>query len=90
MVERVIGAFEARRTFGKLLRDVEAKRGPVVVERNGEPVAAVVPMDLYNRWKEDREALFGSIRTAAERANLTDQEAMTLALEGQRWARGQP
>ena len=86
-MEQVVGALEARRKFGKLLRDVEAKRGPVVVERNGEPVAAVVPMDLYNRWKEDREALFSSIRSSADGSGLSDEEAMNLALAGQRWAR---
>lgn len=88
-MERVVAALEARRTFGKLLRDVEARRGPVVVERNGAAVAAIVPMDLYNRWREDQEALFSSIRTAAGRANLSDDEAMDLALEAQQAIRAQ-
>jgi prevent-host-death family protein len=82
-MEQVIGAFQARRKFGKLLRDVEIKRDPIVVERNGEPVAVLVPIDLYNHWKRECQEIFDSMRMPAERANMPDEEASEFALEVQ-------
>ena len=46
-MERTIGAFDARRQFGKVLNDVIAKGDQYVVERHGEPIAAVVPIHIY-------------------------------------------
>jgi prevent-host-death family protein len=47
-MEKTIGAFEVRRSLGRILQDVAANGNRVVVERNGQPVAAVVPIDVYN------------------------------------------
>lgn len=89
-MERVIGAVEARRNFGKILHEVETERGQFVVERNGEPVAAVVPVKLYRQWQRRREAFFETMRLAAERSGVaSEEEAMGLALEAQRSVRAQ-
>jgi prevent-host-death family protein len=80
-MEKLIPAFEARRQFGKLLQDVTARGDTYVVERHGEPVAAVVPIEVYEQWKEQRSAFFAAWRQAAETANLTPEEAETLAKE---------
>jgi prevent-host-death family protein len=77
--EKIIGAFEARRQFGKLLQDVTAGRGKYIVERNGEPIAALVPIETYNQWKRRRTLFFDKLRATAQRANLTDEEAIQLA-----------
>jgi prevent-host-death family protein len=76
--EKTIGAFEARRQFGKMLQDVTSGRGKYIVERNGEPIAAVVPIETYNQWKRRRDVFFNKMRETAQRANLTDEEAMYL------------
>lgn len=78
---------EAQKAFGTVLRDVEARRASVVVERNGAPVAAVIPFDLYNQWKRSREAFFGRLEATAARANVPEEEATSLALEAQRAVR---
>lgn len=83
-----MAAQTARRQFGKLLREVRASHGPVVVERHGEPVVAVVPIELYERWKHQRDGFFERMRQAAERSGIqAEQEAVDLALDAQRWAR---
>ncbi|MDP9309311.1 MAG: type II toxin-antitoxin system Phd/YefM family antitoxin [Chloroflexota bacterium] len=79
--EKTIGAFEARRQFGKVLQDVTTKRGPYIVEKNGEPIAAVVPIETYNQMKRRREAFFERLRATAAQAELSDEEAMRLATE---------
>jgi prevent-host-death family protein len=80
-MERTIGAFEARRSFGKILQDVAAKGEKVVVERHGQPIAAVVPIHVYEQWKRRREAFFDQMDEAAKRANLSPEEADELVQE---------
>jgi prevent-host-death family protein len=79
-MEKKIGAFEARRTFGKVLRDV-GRGDKVVVERNGEPVAAVVPIELYQQWKRRRDAFFEHVQRVSERSTLSEEEAFRLVEE---------
>lgn len=81
LVEQTVAAFTARRRFGKLLRDVETRGDKIVVERNGQPVAAVVPIELYHQWKKRREAFFEQMREIARRVNVSPAEADRLAQE---------
>ena len=78
-MEKAIAAFEARRTFGKILQDVLTRGDRFVVERHGEPVAAVVPIEVYEQWKQARSAFFAKVRAAAERADLSPEAAEALA-----------
>lgn len=87
MAEKIVAAFDARRKFGKILQDVLAHGDRFVVERHGEPVAAVVPIEVYEQWKKGREAFFARVRAAAERADLPPEEAAELAEEAVRAAR---
>jgi prevent-host-death family protein len=43
---KTMGAAKAKTQFLSLLDEVEAKREPVVVTKNGRPVARVMPMPL--------------------------------------------
>ncbi len=52
-----------------MLQDVAVKGEKFVVERDGEPIAVIVPVQLYEQWKRWREAFFKSIRTAANRSS---------------------
>ena len=52
-----------------------------VVERHEEPVAAVVPTEVYEQWKEARGAFFARVRAASERADLPSDDAEALADE---------
>ena len=78
-MERTIAAFEARRQFGKLLQEVLTSGDRFVVKRHGEPVAAVVPIAVYEQWKQARSAFFAKVRAASERANLAPHEAQRVA-----------
>src|SRR5947208_10917275 len=80
-MERIVAAFEARRSFGKMLQDVLAKGDKFVVERHGEPVAAVVPITVYEQWKRERSAFFDKLREIQDRIDLTPAEADQLAHE---------
>ncbi len=79
--ERIIGAFEARRQFGRILQEVVARGDKYVVERHGEPVAVLVPIEVYEQWKRRREAFFDQMEEVAARANLPPEDADSLAQE---------
>ncbi len=86
-MERIIAAFEARRSFGRVLQEVLASGERFIVERHGEPVAAVVPIEVYEQWKAARGAFFARIRAASERAGMPPNEAEVLADEAVRAVR---
>ena len=81
LMEKTIAAFEARRKFGKILQEVAGKGDKFVVERHGEPVAAVVPMEVYENWKRQRTEFFDLIRTMQQEADLDPEEAERAANE---------
>lgn len=85
-MEKTIAAFDARRQFGKVLRDVETRGDSFVVERHGEPVAAVVPLRIYEQWKQERDEFFALLHKAQQNSaeqypEMTEEMAMELALE---------
>jgi prevent-host-death family protein len=88
-MEKTIPAFEARRKFGSLIEDVSAKGDKVIVERHGKPMAAVVPLEVYEQWKASRDRFFELIELGARNANLSPEEADRLAEEAVAWARRQ-
>lgn len=86
-MEKTISAFEARRSFGKVLQDVMTNDDKIIVERHGEPVAVVVPVSVYKQWQHGRQEAFENIRRMAEQANVPEEEAEELIEEAIRAVR---
>ena len=80
-MEKVIAASEVRRSFGKLIQDVLSRGDQFVIERHGEAVAAVVPIEVYRQWQHRRQAFFDHMRQVSEQANVPDEDAEALAAE---------
>ncbi|MGI8420377.1 MAG: type II toxin-antitoxin system Phd/YefM family antitoxin [Candidatus Levyibacteriota bacterium] len=87
VVDKTVPAFAARRQFGELLHNVEIRGDRFVVERHGEPVAALVPIEVYKQWQRGRAAFFAKIRQTAEQANVPEDEAYELAAKAVREVR---
>ena len=54
---RRVAAATARQTFSQLLSDVRRYEEPVIIEKGGVPVAAVVPLSMLERdrrWASER------------------------------------
>lgn len=88
-MERKIGAFDARRQFGRVLNEVATTGTPYVVERHGEAIAAVVPIRLYEQWKKDREAFFDRMEAIGRQADVPEAEAEQLVAEAIREVRAE-
>ena len=76
-----IGAFAARRNFGEILDHVGHNGKNVIIEKNGKPIVAVVPIKILEAWEKDRIKFFDTMREMAQTANLSEEEGMKLALE---------
>lgn len=89
-MEKTVSSQDAPGRFGDLLQEVSDKGDRYVVERDGVPLAAVVPFALYSQWKRRRQALFDRMRETAERANLSEDDAIRLTDEAKSAVRSQP
>jgi prevent-host-death family protein len=78
LVQNVIDAFDVRRKFGDVLIGI-FKGEEYVVERYGKPVAALVPIEIYEQWKNKREIFFEKLETISRRVNFTPQKADQVA-----------
>jgi antitoxin (DNA-binding transcriptional repressor) of toxin-antitoxin stability system len=58
---RTINATRARQNLGVLLTEVFAKNDQFIIERNGRPMAAIIPVWQFEQWNVKREAFFGMI-----------------------------
>ena len=81
LMEKTINSFEMRRSFGQILQDVSSKGDKFIVERHGMPVAVLVPITVYEQWKQSRERFFEALHAAQAKADLSEDEAIALAQE---------
>ncbi len=54
-----ISAKDARAQFSEILGRVHFGKETVIVEKQGKPMAAIIDIDLYELWQEERETRFG-------------------------------
>lgn len=80
-MEQRMSAWEARRQFGKVLKDVTREGTAFIVESHGEEVAAIVPMRNYRMMQRQFQNLHDQLKSISESVNLSEDEAMQLALD---------
>lgn len=87
-MEKKLGVTKARQEFSGLLDRVQHQGDTYIISRHGEPAVAVVPLEIYQRWKEERERLFDAIRSI-QRANpgADPERVMQDVLKAQRAVR---
>ena len=87
-MEKRLGISEARKQFATIIDEVKYKGENYVIIRRGEPAAAVVPIEVYEHWKEERQQLFETIRSVQKANEGADpQEVMEAVLEAQQAVR---
>lgn len=78
---KTLSAWETRRQFGKVLRNVMRNGDSFIVESHGEPVAAVVPIHILQSWERERQAFFDHMREVSTRAGRSEEEAAELVTQ---------
>lgn len=86
-MNKSIGIAEARTTLREIVDQVQLKGESYIINRNGKPAAAVVPVAVYENWKRERKAFFDQVRVFQLRANLDPDEADKIAAEAVRAVR---
>ncbi len=88
-MERKLGVTQAREQFSELIEQVQFRGDTYIISRRGKPAAAMVPVQVYENWKRQREELFDQIREMQQEAALDPDEAARLAAEAVAATRGQ-
>jgi prevent-host-death family protein len=81
-MEKTVGAYEARRQFGRLIEEAFYQKDSFVVERSGRPMAAIVPIDTYQRWRRvAKERVFLMLEEVWQRNEGTPDEVLENEVE---------
>jgi prevent-host-death family protein len=56
-MEKTIGVTKARDEFRKIIDEVQHQGDKYVINRHGKPAVAVVPVQVYENWKQQRKRL---------------------------------
>ena len=89
-MEKSINSSLLRSKLSPILDDVQFNRDNYIIERNGRAAAAIVPMDVYENWKQSRQRFFEIVREVQEANKDADpDEVMELVLEAQQAARAE-
>ena len=90
-MEQTLGVTEARTRFSELIDQVRYQGDTITLIKSGKPAAVLVPVELFERWKAERREAMAAMRRIQANVTeaLSDEEAMTLALEAQEAVRTQ-
>ena len=90
-MERKLGISEARKQLADIVDRVIYKGENYIIVRHGQEAAAVVPIDVYRRWKTERAELFKVIREVQQANPSADpDQVMEEVLEVQQALRRSP
>jgi prevent-host-death family protein len=78
-MERTLGITKAREDFSTIVEQVQYRGESYVISRHGKPAAAVVPVEVYEAWKRQRQGFFDLVRQVQEEADLLPEEAERIA-----------
>jgi prevent-host-death family protein len=89
-MQEKVSTIDVRQRIGDLLNRVALRHDEFIIERKGKPLAALVPVERLEQMRRfaRRHALDVLERQAG--GPLSDEEAMDIALEAERWARESP
>lgn len=75
-MEKIINALKVRQNLGTLLNEVLLKNDQFIIERNGKPMAAVIPVWQFKQWKENRKAFFRMIDQVRQKNRRVNQKTI--------------
>jgi prevent-host-death family protein len=89
-MEKQVGVTQAREKLRLILDAVQYRGDKYVINRHGEPAVAVVPIEVYENWKKQRQRLFDLVRDVQAANEAVDQdEVLQDVLDAQQAVRGE-
>ena len=80
-METMLGVTQARKELSGIVDRVQHQGDTFIVSRHGRPAAALVPVQVYETWKRQRDEFFELVRVAQGQSDLEPEEAERLAAE---------
>lgn len=76
-MEKTIGAFEARRSLGKLIEEAFYKKDAFIIERSGRRMAVIVSVEDYEKWQRlAKDKVFALVEKARKGAEDVPAETI--------------
>lgn len=89
MSETTMGLTKARENLSEIVESVAHHGDTFIIKRHGRPAAAIVPIHVYESWKQRREEFIALIRKFQESSVPGDpDDIMREVLEAQQAIRG--
>lgn len=91
-MERILGVTEVRSRFGEIVDRVQYQGDTVVLEKNGRPAAALIPIALFEKLLKNREAAYQvveDVQTQNQPLDMDEDELMDFLNESIHEARAQ-
>ena len=82
-----VSTMEVRQRIGDMLNRVALRHDEFIIERKGKPLAALVPVERLEQMRRFARRHALDVMEAQKGGALSDDLAMELGLEAQRWAR---
>jgi prevent-host-death family protein len=90
MLETELGLTKAREQLSTIVESVQYQGDAYIISRHGKPAAALVPIQVYEKWKQQRLDFFNLIREFQESSGENDpEEIMREVLEAQQAVRAE-
>ena len=89
MADRV-STIDVRQRIGDLLNRVSLRHDEFIIERKGKALAALVPVERLEQMRRFARRHALEVMERQKGSTLTDDQAMKIALEAQRWSRRKP
>lgn len=87
-MEKEIGVTKARLMIREIIDEVQYQGDKYVISRHGKPAAAIVPMEVYDNWKQQRQRLLELIQKVHDaNPDAEPDEVMADALAAQQAVR---
>jgi prevent-host-death family protein len=80
-MEKEFGIAKAREQFGELVEQVQYLGDSIIINRNGKKAVAIVSIEIYEKWKQERKDFFEQIRQMQTNSGLQPDKADKLANE---------
>ena len=89
-MKKKLGVTEARKQFSEVVNQVQYSGDTYVIVKRGKRAAAIVPVEILDKWEDDRIELFDTIRKIQQaNADADPDQVMEDVLQAQQAVRAE-
>jgi prevent-host-death family protein len=73
-VLKTISAMKARQTLGQIMNEVSIRSDRYIIERNGKPLVAIVPVSFIEEQELKKKEFLNLLDKAQSNSNVSEEE----------------